>query len=368
MFAPTQLEAPSEKTVASLLSWRPEHGVISLCIDADPADRSERWKTEMRNGLRDLVQAAAGADRETHLAVEATAARIEAELTDEPLSARMRGALGFVEADRKQGEERWYSLSVSPHGTEVLYGRAPQLHPLLAILDQASPLGVAAVSAERVRLLDWRMGRAEELHNWELEYFGEDWREQKAQKPRDPASGQAVSAAGRDQFGQRLEATRERFAHETGALAANEAKRRGWRDLLVFGDDRYATEFEGAFDGILRPRHVDGSDLVSEPTEKIERRIESLLPDLSREREHELIARIKDAALSGGRGALGFDETMAALREGRVQHLVYDAESGHPDERMIELALSTSTAITPVEGDSAAGLAEEDGVAALLRY
>jgi hypothetical protein len=367
MFAPRQLEAPSEKTVASLLSWRPEHGVISVCIDADPADRSEGWKTELRNGLRD-VRGTAEADRETHLAVDATTERIEAELTEEPLAARMRGALGFVEAHRKQGGERWYSLSVPPHGTEVLYGPAPQVHALLAIMDEASPVGVAAVSAERVRLLDWRMGRAEELHNWELEYFGGDWRERKAQKPRDPASGQAISAAGRDQFGQRLEANRERFAHETGVLAANEAKRRGWRDLLVFGDERYAKEFEGAFDGDPGPRRVDGSDLVSEPTEKIERRIESLLPDLSRERKRELIAQIKDAALSGGRGALGVEETMAALREGRVQHLVYDAESGHPDERMIELALSTSTAITPVEGDSAAGLAEEGGVAALLRY
>ena len=37
-------------------------------------------------------------------------------------------------------------------------------------------------------------------------------------------------------------------------------------------------------------------------------------------------------------------------------------------ERMIELALSTSAAITPVEGESAESLDEQGGVIALLRY
>jgi stalled ribosome rescue protein Dom34 len=35
---------------------------------------------------------------------------------------------------------------------------------------------------------------------------------------------------------------------------------------------------------------------------------------------------------------------------------------------MIELAVSTGAAITPVEEESAAALAEQGGVAALLRY
>jgi hypothetical protein len=35
---------------------------------------------------------------------------------------------------------------------------------------------------------------------------------------------------------------------------------------------------------------------------------------------------------------------------------------------MVELALGSGAAITPVEGDSAAAIAEQDGVVALLRY
>jgi stalled ribosome rescue protein Dom34 len=37
-------------------------------------------------------------------------------------------------------------------------------------------------------------------------------------------------------------------------------------------------------------------------------------------------------------------------------------------ERMIELALNTSAAVTPVEGAAAERLGEHGGVAALLRY
>ena len=241
------------------------------------------------------------------------------------------------------------------------------------------------VSSERVRLLDWRLGRMEQLHDWELEYFAGDWRERKSQRPRDPAHGEAVSAAGRDQYNQRLEATRERFAHQTGELARAEAWKGDWRETLVFGDERYVSQFARGFGAALALRHVDGADLISESIAQIERRVGELVPGLNRERERSLIERIKDAAYSEGRSSMGIQETLQALQEGRVEHLVYDAgreysnasleslgESGANRlpliERMIEYAISTGAAITPVEDESAEFLEEQDGVVSLLRY
>jgi stalled ribosome rescue protein Dom34 len=110
-----------------------------------------------------------------------------------------------------------------------------------------------------------------------------------------------------------------------------------------------------------------------------------LLDGLNRDRERALVERIKNAAFAKDRGgALGPVETMQALEQGRVEHLVYDSDhfypppgrTGHgeapdgatPIERMVELAVATSAKITPVEGDSADELDEQDGVAALLRY
>jgi Bacterial archaeo-eukaryotic release factor family 5 len=131
-------------------------------------------------------------------------------------------------------------------------------------------MGVAAISSERVRLFDWRLGKVEQLHDWEMSYFADQWRERKAQRPPDPARGQAVSASGRDQFDQRMEANRERFNKRTGELSRNEAGKRSWRQVLAFGDERYVREFDEGFGNAGALRHAGNADLISEPLGGIE--------------------------------------------------------------------------------------------------
>ncbi|MGH2957909.1 MAG: VLRF1 family aeRF1-type release factor [Solirubrobacterales bacterium] len=384
MLHPETLSAPTEETPAELLAWRPQHGVISLYARIDPADRSAAWRTELRNELADLADRAGEIeDHDARLALTATTERLREEFEGEPDPDEPRGLLGFVEVARKEGEERWYGVQVQAPRTEVLHGPTAAVHGLLEVLDDGAPLGIAAVSSERVRLFDWRLGKVEQLHDWELEYFGEEWRERKAQKPRDPARGEAVSAAGRDQHDQRMEANRERFAEQAGGLAREGRRKRGWRQTLLFGDERYVRRFSEGYREECR--HIDHTDLINIPTGEIERRLEGLVPELNRDRELSLIERVKEAAYAEGRSALGVQETFQALQEGRVEHLVYDAGRDYTDawpgwedqgsadglpliERIVELALSTSAAITPVEGVSAEQLAEQGGVAALLRY
>ncbi len=384
---PESLGSPSEETVSALLRWRPEHGVISIYARIDPGDRGEAWRTELRSGLAEVARRGQeeDQDRADRLAIAGTTERLEHDLLDEAPAGEPSGLIGFVEVSRDEGEERWYGVQAMPSRTQVLHGPIAHVHPLIELLDDGAPRGIAAVSSERVRLIDWRLGRSEQLHDWELEYFGEDWRERKAEKPHDPARQSAVSAAGRDQYNQRLEHNRERFAEQTGELARTESKKRGWVQLLAFGDERYVRPFERGFADGGELRHAAEADLIAEPVAKIERRIEQILPDFNRDRERALIERIKEAAFAEGRSALGIQETLQALGEGRVEHLVYDAERDYPDpglpseepaapdgvpvlERMIELAISTGAAITPVEGESAAALADQGGVVALLRY
>ncbi|MEO8091785.1 MAG: VLRF1 family aeRF1-type release factor [bacterium] len=380
------LNPPASETPAELLSWRPEYGVVSVYIRVDPGDRSEGWRTEVRNGLSGVVGPRRGSeDHQASGAIKATAERLQRDLLDQPPRGEPGGLIGFVEMARKQGEERWYATQIPPRRTEVLHGPVAQIHPLLELLDDGAPLGVAVVSSERIRLLDWRLGRADELHNWELEYFDDDWRERKAQKPRDPARGNAVSAAGRDQHNQRVEANRERFAEQTGDLAHAEAKKRGWRQTLIFGDERYVRQFTQGFGNASELRHVEHTDLISEPTAQIKRRVEQMLPELNRSRERSMIERIKEVAYAQARSSLGVQETFQALQEGRVEHLVYDSARDYSEaglgstgeagssgpaliEQMIALALSTGAAVTPVEGESAQLLEEQGGVVSLLRY
>ena len=364
-----QAHEPTEGAVRELLAWRPGHGVVSLYVDADRIDRDGRWRVELRNDLDRALDSIAEDDREQRLALAATVKRIEDDLRVAWSQPEGRGMMGFIEVAREPGEERWYVSQLAPRRTEAQYGARPQVGPMLAVLDDAAPAGVAAVSSERVRLFDWHLGRVEQLHDWELELFSLDWRERKAPGPRHPTGGRLVSAAGHDQYDQRLEANRERFAHETGALARVSAGKRDWRQILVFGDQRYSGQFADGFAERCELRHVEPTDLVGQPTHLIAERVNSLLPDLNRDRERALIERIGEAAYAEGRSAFGAAETVQALEEGRVEHLVYDARlDADQVEPMIDLALGTGAAVTPVEGESATALERQGGVVALLRY
>ncbi|HYG96153.1 MAG TPA: hypothetical protein VD741_03505, partial [Solirubrobacterales bacterium] len=87
-----------------------------------------------------------------------------------------------------------------------------------------------------------------------------------------------------------------------------------------------------------------------------------------RERAQALVGRVLGEAKGGGRGSLGLEETKAALAEGRVDHLVFDAAIGEEAESLIRAALAGGGQVTVVRDEVAEPLAEADGVAAILRY
>jgi stalled ribosome rescue protein Dom34 len=154
-------------------------------------------------------------------------------------------------------------------------------------------------------------------------------------------------------------------------------------ELLVLGDAEHVREFaDGAGDGV-EVRQIDGHNVISARPHEIAERLEELLEELNRSRELDLVQRVKDEAHGGTRGAVGLQETLEALEQGRVAHLVFDAsleDGGGPGEitgedgglrlgeRLIELALATGARVTPVEGEAAEALVEAEGVAGLLRY
>ena len=86
----------------------------------------------------------------------------------------------------------------------------------LKLLDEGAPIGVVAVSAERIHLYEWKLGALDLIHDWEAEMYSLDWRERKAGKPSDVARTQGAASSGRDQYDQRLEHNRARFLKETG--------------------------------------------------------------------------------------------------------------------------------------------------------
>jgi hypothetical protein len=361
---------PSGLSIDELLDWQPEFGVITVCVAVDPADRSEGWLTELRNQLKAAVESGDDA-HDRGRALTATAQRVLDRFEDEELPSG-RCQLGFCEAAERRGRDIWTAAQMDGFRTSASYRDRPRLTPLLKLLDEGAALGAVAVSAERVHLYEWRLGALDLVHDWEATMFMRDWRERKAQKPANLARTQGASASGRDQFDQRLEHNRARFLEETGRLVGDEARGRSWRRVIAFGDPEHVRKLgEGAGKG-TELELAEEANVISEERGKVLERVNAAVANGNRRRELELIERAADGAQTpGGHGALGLIDVQRALNEGRVEHLILDADApelADVEDEVVERALRTSADVTPVEGEAADKLREHGGVAAVLRY
>jgi hypothetical protein len=377
---------PSLEDARELLEWCPRLGILSVYLRIDPADRSGAWRTELRNGLAQASQSAETAEHEMRVALRSTADRVAERFSEQELAPLPRGEVGFVEIAREPAGERWWLTHLAPQSAASVYlaGR-PVLVPFLRLAARSRPRGVALVSAERVRLLQWEPGHLEELHSRELNLLSGDWRERKAAKSPDPARAQGVSAAGRDQFGERLTEHRHRFLKECGHLVSQTGVDRQWAEVIGFSPPQYVDRFREAFHSASPELVLGGEvDLIAESVGQILDVVEEAVARRDAEQDRQLVERALEETRAGAHGVAGAEGTLAALEEARVEHLIVDDVRGGPPpvigvgveedgewagaEPLVRRALATGARITPVSGDAADLLAPTDGVAALLRY
>lgn len=236
-----------------------------------------------------------------------------------------------------------------------------------------APRGVALVSAERVRLFQWAPGELERLESWEITLTSLDWRERKAPRSADTARAQGVSAAGRDQFDERLAENRGRFLGECRRLAARIASERGWPEIVVFGAPPHVAAFRGGSRSRTGLAVGGEADLISTPPGELEAIVVEAIERLEGERDRRRVEGALEEARGGTRGSAGAQETLAALEEGRVEHLFVDvarapSAEGVGTETLVRRALTSGARVTTVSGEGAALLEPVEGVASSLRY
>jgi hypothetical protein len=366
---PSQVTAAGLEELRRLADWAPPLGVISVYLALDPGDRGGGWRTELRNGLAGVMNGNDPLDHETAKALRATTDRIAERFANHERSLP-RGEVGFVEVSARPGTESWWTSHLAPDTpVPVVLGARPVVAPFVDLLGRATPRGVALLSGERVRLLEWVPGRVEELHDWELTVFSRDWRERKAPRVSNPSRAQAVSPSGHDQFEERLEENRHRFLGECGGLSARNAAERDWGELLLFGAPEHRREFEhGIAAPALRVQAADGADLISGQVSRLAAPIGKSVERLQVSAERDLAERAIDEARGGRRGTVGAQETEAALAEGRVETLLFDASHAAGFEEMVRRALESGAGLVAVTGPGAELLSAVEGVAAILRY
>jgi hypothetical protein len=374
--------------VRELAKWQPPLGVLSIYLRFEPGDRGGAWRTQLRNGLAKVVEGADQLDHATRVALRATAKRVGERFANHERDLP-RGEVGFVEVAEEPAGQRWWLTHLSPaaDATASFSGR-PIVAPAIWLAKHDREVGVALVSAERVHLLGWSPGHLQELHRWELSVFSSDWRERKAQRVPDPARAQAVSASGRDQFGERLADNRHRFLGECRGLALGVGSARGWDRILAFGPPQHVEALRNAGTSSSPTIEPAGEmDLISKPLGLLDGPIQAAIARQDSDRARALVERALEEARGGMRGSAGPQETAAALGEGRVDRLLLDAalaaRAAAPPvlpeeipglggaacaEALVRLALASGADVVTVSGEAAELLAPVDGVAAQLRY
>jgi hypothetical protein len=359
---------PTFEDARRLSDWEPELGVVSVYLAFDPADRGGAWRTELRNGLDQLLEAAKDADHERRVALRAVAKKITERFEDGDHRPPPRGAAGFIEVAEKNGTEHWWGTGAAPQASAcVELGERPSLAPLVDLACRGEQRGIAIVSLERVRLLLYAEGELSEIADWELEILSLDWRERKAQSGGGATSG--VASSGKDEYGDRLDHNRHKFLGEAGALIGRELEGRGVGRALAFGPIADLEAFEaGAKAPKVKLSRGGEADLISTPTGQLRETVAAAVENADAERESRLVTDAMEEVRGGSRGASGLQDVGEAVTEGRVERLVLDAGLGAEAESLVRGALAVSAKITVVHGAAAEALAPAEGAAAILRY
>ncbi|MFI6601723.1 VLRF1 family aeRF1-type release factor [Nonomuraea sp. NPDC050536] len=375
-----------------LVAMKDELGVLSLFATADPREEASArpaWDIRLHNELTAIREhVSTWRDRERRQLVLDALESLEPDIR-ELIDPRVPGIGRAMFAPLSGGEVRKVSLQL-PMGDKAMLEPTAYLRPLVTAMATSTPAGVVVISRDGLRLVDYRHGIAEDVFRSSFKRDNEDWRSMRS--PGSPGGSQ-VAAFQVDKFQRRIDENMHRYLYAQAAEIAGRGESLGWTDVLLVGDARLTETMAVA----LRPLEVVQVDSIIDnlAAAEVVRHVADELAEARTRRDLALVSRAKDAALSGGRGVLGLNQTLALLNEGRVERLLLD-ESGQwrgdsgpdgylyaaeeapdgvevvevPDlgERMIERALESSAEVTILAGEAATELADYGAVAALLRW
>jgi hypothetical protein len=196
----------------------------------------------------------------------------------------------------------------------------PYVAPLVLAVDEHEPYGVAMVEAEEFRffvsepVINPNEGRGAAP---ESGFFREVDMQPHGMYP---VSGGSTDM---DPAGRTQQANIRRFFKETGELTRKVVFQDNVRHLIVVGPKERTVVFLEELPQEVRDRVVaEEAVATNAPESEIMQQFEAIQQQAEREREDDLIAKVRE------NGVRGVKDTIEALQEGRVYHLValYDLE------------------------------------------
>jgi hypothetical protein len=286
-----------------------------------------------------------------------------------------RGGAVFA---RLSGPEIISLVTPMPLTSRVVLDARPFVRPLLELLDEGEPVGVVLTSAREAEVLDWRLGALRRL----------------MRVTREPEEERGPTTTPHDQRARRERDRKLRWIEDVAADVSRLASEHGWERLLISGDERLTAPLVEALPPDLRANALlDARRLHELDQPALAAAVAERLGQDRAGRNARLSRRVRAAALGAQRGALGLSEVVAALNEGRAEHVIYDSALRYSGsvasngsllaageapglgkdeprllERILERAFHTGARVTPVDGSAADNLADAGGIAALLRW
>lgn len=379
----------TQQVLRELATAEPRRLLISVHARTDPRDPANTgstpaWLIELRNGLRVISERLeSGDDRESRLAFRDLRQRIEHGLLELTPAERARSVAWVLDAD---GYSERFSLQLPLRRDRIVADTKPFVSPLVDIADRGAPTGVILVGGDLVRVVQIEQAEATEPENSSFELTLGDWR---------PFGGSAGGSAERgllvtsheERYRARVEAQRDRLFATAAMETAMRLEALGWERIVLVAEGQVASRFRDVLPLNMRERMIAEADvnLVGEEPAVIADAIEPLIENAWLRRSQGLAELAEERARSGGAATLGAQETLGALAEGRVDHLLIDPDhdfssaagmippsiGGPTDmlgERAVEAAIGTAAQVTALATDASQTLRDAGGMAALLRY
>jgi hypothetical protein len=342
--------------------------VLSVYLDGKATDFAERniWRRRLGQALDEARRAVDGAPDE-EAAFEKAWAAMEGELEAFPNFLPDRGWVGFATAD---GIVHAGALRV-PMPDLVRWETGIRVAPYVRALKQERLVLAVLVDSRRARIFEYRAGALTEPENLNAETFMGDISEM-AQSKRPTAHSGVRGKTGTDAAQRFLGVGSERMMKKLSERIGERIGKEG--HLVIGGTPEAVAAARDHLPANLDGRTIEVSSLRLEMTEaEVRDALEAAASRLNQEIQRRELAEVVDLAKSGGKGALGADPVLKALKESRVDTLFLSRGfiRANPEyaDHLVGAAFEQHAEVEELSVEGAERLdTEGEGVAARLRY
>lgn len=289
----------TDRELQELLHYQPSHPVLSVYLNTDPASgNADAYKLHLRNMLKEIE----------------LPEDIQAVLRYFDHEHDWSGRSVAVFSCASEGFFRAFPLAVAIRSRVRLSDR-PYVKPLADLLDSYGGYGVVLVDKQGARLFYFHLGELIEQDG----VVGEAVRHTK-RGGGSQAAGRRGGVAGQTDY---VEEVADRNLKEAVDFASRFFSEKNVRRIVIGGTEENVAQFRSHLPKSWQSL-VIGSfpiNMNASHTEVLERTL-VIGEQAERRREMQLVEAIVTNAAKGRGGVVGLEDTLIAIREGRVQSLV----------------------------------------------